>query len=503
MSTSCDTLEEEERVNQSATKKKKMCQPTLDNSVTKTSKYTKDKIDQAIAQYFFASNTAFRQIESKSFINMVQTLRPGYKPPNRQQLASSLLDRVYNNIEKLLQNDIMDENNEMAITLLQDGWSSVRNDPIIASSIHSGTDVYLLSTKDCGSEKKTAEFCAKLAIEDIMKLKEQFNKETFAICTDNENKMISMREIVKQHYPKILTYGCSAHYLNLLEKEVTPQTVLKHIVEIQKYFRNHHRPHSWLREIGGKEPQLPNDTRWNSQIDCIETFLFNYHKYREIIKENKDEIDPSIVSKIDNMNIYKNCLDLKEQLKVVGEALDKLQSNKTTLSQAFKIWQDLMNDRKLEFYHDSIEKRFKQAMEPFHYLAFITDPAYLSVSVDGTALLEEVAISWMQSWEPEFVPYILSFRIKDYDTYQRSMFLPSVLESFSAYKWWKLVKNKTDSMSKMNNFCSFMMKLHSIPSSSAGLERIFSSFGHIWTKLRNKLGINKVEKLVKIYKYYN
>ena len=36
-------------------------------------------------------------------------------------------------------------NNRSTITLIQDGWSSVRNDPIIAHSIHNGKTPYLIS----------------------------------------------------------------------------------------------------------------------------------------------------------------------------------------------------------------------------------------------------------------------------------------------------------------------------------------------------------------------
>lgn len=64
----------------------------------------------------------------------------------------------------------------------------------------------------------------------------------FAVCTDNEMKMKRMKEIVKIAHPELLTYGCSAHYLNLIEKEVTPKTITKHVIEVQKYFRNHHQP---------------------------------------------------------------------------------------------------------------------------------------------------------------------------------------------------------------------------------------------------------------------
>lgn len=55
--------------------------------------------------------------------------------------------------------------------------------------------------------------------------------------------MKSMREILEEKYPDILTFGCSAHLMNLVEKDVTPITVMKHIIEVHKYFRNVHQAH--------------------------------------------------------------------------------------------------------------------------------------------------------------------------------------------------------------------------------------------------------------------
>lgn len=63
------------------------------------------------------------------------------------------------------------------------------------------------------------------------------------MCTDNENKMVKMKELLENKYPRLITYGCSSHHMNLLEKVVTPNSVLKHIVEVNKFFRNHHQPH--------------------------------------------------------------------------------------------------------------------------------------------------------------------------------------------------------------------------------------------------------------------
>ena len=75
--------------------------------------------------------------------------------------------------------------------------------------------------------------------------------------------------------------------------------------------------------------------------------------------------------------------------------------------------------------------------------------------------------------------------------------------TFSAGKWWQVMEKKAEKSRLIPvEFCQLMRGLHSAPSSSASLERIFSTFGHVWTKQRNRLGPNKAEKLVKAYRYY-
>ena len=46
----------------------------------------------------------------------------------------------------------------------------------------------------------------------------------------------------------------------------------------------------------------------------------------------------------------------------------------------------------------------------------------------------------------------------------------------------------------VNEFCNFMASLANCLVISAGIERMFSTYGIIWYKLRNSLGIKKVKK---------
>lgn len=86
----------------------------------------------------------------------------------------------------------------------------------------------------------------------IQEIKNDLGKTVFGVCTDNEAKMKNLRQLVSRKYPEILVYGCGAHYANLLEEDVNNSQVLKHVIEIQKYFRNVHKAHGMLKEKGGQ-----------------------------------------------------------------------------------------------------------------------------------------------------------------------------------------------------------------------------------------------------------
>lgn len=72
----------------------------------------------------------------------------------------------------------------------------------------------------------------------------------------------------------------------------------------------------------------------------------------------------------------------------------------------------------------------------------------------------------------------------------------TVIEGFSSAQWWKLVKKRTEKMSKQpEEFCDFFFALLFAPASLAAIERYFSTFGLIWCKVRNPLGVEKAKKL--------
>lgn len=103
------------------------------------------------------------------------------------------------------------------------------------------------------------------------------------------------------------------------------------MVKIQKYFRNHHLPAEWLKEFPESlKPQLPGDTRWNSQLTCINNFIKKTPLYQKIVEDHEQEIDTSIAHTINDYNLYKQCKELLLQLKPIAVGLDTLQSDTAT-----------------------------------------------------------------------------------------------------------------------------------------------------------------------------
>jgi len=81
----------------------------------------------------------------------------------------------------------------------------------------------------------------------------------------------------------------------------------------------------WLREKNGVAPQILCNTRWNSQVKCLETYKENYKLYLEIHEEHMDEMPVGIGKIIDNVALYREASNLHSQLQILEKALNKVQ----------------------------------------------------------------------------------------------------------------------------------------------------------------------------------
>jgi hypothetical protein len=108
----------------------------------------------------------------------------------------------------------------------------------------------------------------------------------------------------------------------------------------------------------------------------LQTYISNYEKYNQIVNEHKEDMDPIMVDKIQNIAIYKQSLDLKIQFEVLGQSLNKLEVDNITVADVFDKCNDLRTNPNLQQYNKKIKEKSEKAIKSFHALCFITDPKY-------------------------------------------------------------------------------------------------------------------------------
>ena len=204
--------------------------------------------------------------------------------------------------------------------------------PIIAHSVSTGTKTYFLRAIANGTESKDAEYCQKLFMEELSRAESIFNAEVIGGITDNCNTMECTRRMLQDDLPELYFYGCNSHLLNLVGQNLTDDWIKTQIVQVQNYFWNNDYPSGRLKELKGKRPVVPSDTRWNSQLDCFESYLLNQTKYLEISTESRANMPLSTKEIIQRNEIYSKLTEAVGILRPVAHYLDKVLSNMKALA---------------------------------------------------------------------------------------------------------------------------------------------------------------------------
>ena len=142
-------------------------------------------------------------------------------------------------------------------------------------------------------------------------------------------------------------------------------------------------------------------------------------------------------------------------------------------------------------------------MTSIHFVAYQVHPKYKGKQLSINQ--ENVATVWLTSINENFVAPLMALSIEDEAAYPKSMLAAKVTGTFSPTKWWKVMEVKAEKISGpvTPQCCKFMQEISSLPASSASVERIFSIFGQVHTKLRNRLGNEKTAKLVRCNRMLN
>ena len=357
--------------------KKKQRTGGLEDFVMQTSSKDKSVIDHQLAKMIYATNCPFLLVEHNEFIKLMSMLRPGYKPPTRYDISGRLLDEVH--ISMLA--DCKDPLGGETVSMALDGWSNVHNEPVVCVSVTSEKgQSFITGTMDSSGYSHTSKYLQEIASEAVRFTEEQFACRIGSFVTDNAANMLKMRKnLADDSESDMVSYGCSAHYMNLLAKDVEVSGVKEHVVHIIKFFRNGHLPAAWYQAADGKMLVLPLDVRWNTLSDCLRSYLDNWSILLKVCAEHRDDIDKSIAAKVTDFGLKRNAEDYLQRMRPIAVALDTIQSDSCKISDTVAVWKKLEEDLKESHQPTVIKKllsRTKQAPTPAHFLANILDPKH-------------------------------------------------------------------------------------------------------------------------------
>jgi hypothetical protein len=363
-------------------------QPSIESNVVKTSPSFTSAMDLQLAKFFYACNLPFNIADHPEFIKTVTMLRLGYAPPTRRAIGGNLLDSVHENMHSVMKQAL----DGKPATLVQVEDKS-----------------FFMDSVDTGSMSKTAENCKKLCEDSINTAKVEFNCTVQSIVTDNARNMEKMRQALHEEDNSLVVFGCSAHLLNLLGEDITPASIMKHIKEVNKYFRNHHKPCAWLAENKDSvKPQLPGDTRWKSQLTCLDTFIKNRSICMQIVQDHEEEFNRPILQKIQDYNLFRNARDLAEQLRPIAIAIDQCQSDSNSIADACNTWIQLTENPLLTPHKAALMKRFNQAITDAHLTAYKLHPRYKGEKL--SAEQNDSVNSWLVSCDPAHIATLISLQ---------------------------------------------------------------------------------------------
>lgn len=137
--------------------------------------------------------------------------------------------------------------------------------------------------------------------------------------------MVAMKQNLLETDPELTVYGCSALWLKLLGQDITPPQIINQMVEVNKVLQESSctkcptRWDSWVCQA-----TIPAETRWNSQLTCIDTYIRNRPYLLINCAKNVDAIDSRIRNLIHNVGPFNEVKNLQKQLTPISSALDRL-----------------------------------------------------------------------------------------------------------------------------------------------------------------------------------
>ncbi|PIL30398.1 hypothetical protein GSI_07584 [Ganoderma sinense ZZ0214-1] len=500
-----------------------------------------------VFKLLITGNVAFRAVEVPYWRAFFRKWIPGAPLPSRQAISGRILDseakRVVDGMKFHLKNRYS--------TGQSDGWKNTAKASIIGSMVNAEYEAHILHAHDVSSLPKTAETLLTIVEAEIEFCEHVLDLIIAAWCTDGGGDCAKMRRLLQKKYPHLATPHCWAHQVRLVLgsylKSKTPSVAtIELMLEAIKWFNNHSRALGLLKEEqrarlpGGEGKVLallrPCETRWTAHVVSAGCFLKLQKPIRGCILDHRKELiacagkeqaqkDKAVhlLTEIEKPEFWQLLSEAHRHLEPLAIATNATQGDHArldvvliTLGNLYHTYCDTATygSETQAIMHKSLEARWKNTGKEreLYILAIVLNPMLRTAPFRENNPLLTPQNLWaifkrnytrMEQRETdlelktafsEYLAGVGEWSDEGMGLTEALEFVEHTGEPVNLITLWRALDTK-DKHGR-NGLVKFAMRLFSIVPNSAMIERIFSRFGTVHNKLRNRLHPEKVRKVV-------
>lgn len=179
----------------------------------------RDDVDAKVFRFLYACDIPFNVLQSPYWHEMIEALQTapqGYKSPEYDKARTVGLDKEKAKIYNAL-GLFTNAWNEYGVSIVSDGWTNVKGEPLINVLGVSATRAIFLSSHDYSDRFKTDINIA----EPLLRTLESIGPyNVIQVITDNAANCKAAGAIIEDRYPNIFWSDCLVHTLNLFMHDI-------------------------------------------------------------------------------------------------------------------------------------------------------------------------------------------------------------------------------------------------------------------------------------------
>lgn len=454
----------------------------------------------------------FGVVDRKPFKDLVGILNPAYaiNMPSSRRVSGALLDENFTNMTQEI-TMVIKKSPLGGKTLSSDGLTNIRKNHVVNFNhkMHDN-DPILWKIINTSGVRQDARGVADGAIEAINEIGPEHVDH---YVTDNCNVMLASWSLIKAEFPKMECYGCAAHVVNLLVKDIhTKDAEFKKVCgeadSIVSFVNNHHFTHNLFIELqaefGCKLLAHNVPTRWFSISNTLNTVKDAEQLIKQMVSTHRQAIksilpattSANFIKLVENNRFWVGLKNSTEKIKIPAQVIGRLEANDATVEIVMSCFIELHE----HFRNDNVIKakvmdRWQFIGQDVHRAAHLLNhkqamdikymPKEAANCYDAFTRIAQKFKGEAFADRAETELYKFHQQMRELDEGQKNL-----LRRTSSLHYWDLI-GKSDFPS-----LAALAKQIFGAASSAFSERTWSAYKNIHSRLRNSLSDSKVNKIL-------